>query len=94
MQGLPTTPYVYQEFPRILHAPDGQTCIVYDTAEKDAALKAGWLLIPVVSTEPSTAAAVQAPASVDLLALPEAQLTPMEAPGKRGPGRPKKETNA
>lgn len=41
-------PYVYQEYPRTLHRPDGRTCSVRSDEEKVAALAEGWALVPVV----------------------------------------------
>lgn len=39
-------PYVYQEFPRMLHKPDGSTCVVADLDQKAAKLADGWYLSP------------------------------------------------
>lgn len=57
-------PYTYREFDRILHKPDGSTCVVTNTEEKEAALKKGWLLAPPVVDEE---AAKAAPTAIDLL---------------------------
>lgn len=46
-----STPYVYQEFPRVLHGARGETCLVYDAQERDEALSVGWALLPVVDDD-------------------------------------------
>jgi hypothetical protein len=43
--------YIYKEFPRMLHAPDGRTKVVNTAEEKEAAMKKGWELQPRVILE-------------------------------------------
>lgn len=38
--------YIYKEYPRTLHKPDGSVCTVRDDAKKAEALAAGWNLLP------------------------------------------------
>lgn len=41
--------YVYKEFPRTLHKPDGLTRTVTDELSKQDALADGWSLSPVIN---------------------------------------------
>lgn len=75
----PVAPYVYQEFPRVLHGARGETLTVYTEAEKATALENGWSLMPLVNAEG--------------VPYDHGDHDDEEtAPVKRGPGRPKKVT--
>ena len=41
-------PYVFKEYPRVLHQSDGRTRTVLNDTEKADALAEGWSLVPVV----------------------------------------------
>ena len=41
-------PYVWKEYPRTLHRPDGTTCVVVNDDAKADALADGWALVPFV----------------------------------------------
>ena len=49
----PSTPYVYQEFPRCLYASDGTAKLVTTEEEKMALLTAGWQLLPPSQDAPA-----------------------------------------
>ena len=59
---VPAAPYVYQEFPRCLYAPDGSTKAVNTEEAKMALLDAGWSLLPFPAPVPEPAPEASAPA--------------------------------
>jgi len=49
---VPSERFGYQEYPRMLHGPKGQTLTVNSDEEKAAALEQGWCLHPDEVSKP------------------------------------------
>lgn len=64
---------VYLEYPRCLHKPGGQTCLVTNDAEKAEKLEAGWSLLPVTEDAPTPEPVTE----------PEPSAEPPKAKGKK-----------
>lgn len=76
----PTTPYVYQEFPRWLYHDDHEPKLVEDVVARDVALAEGWRVT------------VEAPVSAPVSDRGDGHRNVMPLPVKRGRGRPRKMT--
>jgi hypothetical protein len=63
----------YQEYPRVLYGASGGYLEVNSDDDKQAAIDAGWLLLPP-----------PAPAQSDVSLVSDESVTPTKAPGRKG----------